>query len=86
MHRILSVDYGTLVHGQVELTLDSGEKRIMNVGDTVVQRGTMHQWRNTSETEWARMVWVMLPIDPRVDGTHTLVEQWGDKVVKSDKS
>jgi quercetin dioxygenase-like cupin family protein len=76
MHRTLSVDYGTVVAGTVELTLGSGEKRMLRAGDTVVQRATMHQWRNPSETEWLRMVWVMLPIEPlEIDG-NVLKEEW----------
>src|ERR1700748_2610708 len=35
MHRTLSVDYGTVVAGEVELVLDSGEKRTLKQGDTV---------------------------------------------------
>jgi quercetin dioxygenase-like cupin family protein len=63
MHRTLTLDYGVVVAGSVELILESGEKRTMKQGDTVVQRGTMHQWRNAGgEGEWCRMVWVQLPI------------------------
>jgi quercetin dioxygenase-like cupin family protein len=47
----------------VELILDSGEMRVLKTGDVVIQRGTMHQWRNTSETEVARMVAVLLPAE-----------------------
>jgi quercetin dioxygenase-like cupin family protein len=52
MHRTTSVDYGVVLEGQLELTLDSGEQRIMNRGDVCVQRATNHAWRNTSETQW----------------------------------
>ncbi|KAI9713159.1 MAG: hypothetical protein M1820_001144 [Bogoriella megaspora] len=52
MHRTSSVDYGVVLEGQLELELDSGEKRIMNRGDVCVQRATNHAWRNTSNTEW----------------------------------
>jgi quercetin dioxygenase-like cupin family protein len=70
MHRTLSLDYGVVVAGKVELELDSGEKRVLGPGDTVVQRATMHQWRNISKTQWARIVWVVLPIEELVvDGT-----------------
>jgi len=79
MHRTLSIDYGVLVAGRLELTLDSGEKRIMNVGDTIVQRATMHQWTNPSDTEYARMVWVMCPIEPLEVNGDELKEQWGPR-------
>src|ERR1700761_7708340 len=63
MHRTLSVDYGVIVSGEMELILESGEKKRLKAGDTVVQRATMHQWRNPSETEWCRMVVVMMPME-----------------------
>jgi glyoxylate utilization-related uncharacterized protein len=63
MHRTLTLDYGVVVAGSVELILESGERRIMKQGDTIVQRATMHQWRNAGgDGEWCRMVWVQLPI------------------------
>jgi quercetin dioxygenase-like cupin family protein len=63
MHRTLSIDYGAIISGQMQLTLESGEKRLLRAGDTFVQRATMHQWRNPSETEWCRMICVMMPIE-----------------------
>lgn len=63
MHRTLTVDYGVILSGEIELTLESGEKRHLKTGDTLVQRATMHQWRNPSETEWCRMVFVIVPIE-----------------------
>lgn len=38
-----------------------------------VQRGTMHAWSNRSDTEWCRMLYVLLP----ATGT-SLVEDYGD--------
>lgn len=63
MHRTLSIDYVTVIEGSIELILESGENRVLVAGDTVVQRGTMHQWKNASQTEWARMSVVMMPIE-----------------------
>ncbi|KAL8922379.1 MAG: hypothetical protein Q9208_005232 [Pyrenodesmia sp. 3 TL-2023] len=60
MHRTESLDYGIVIQGEIECLLDSGEKRVMRPGDVAVQRGTMHAWRNTSSTEWARMVFVLM--------------------------
>ena len=77
MHRTLSVDYGIVVAGTAELTLGGSEEvRTLRVGDTVVQRATMHQWRNPSETEWARIVWVVLPIESLEIGGVVLKEEW----------
>ncbi|KAI4091269.1 MAG: hypothetical protein L6R37_007762 [Teloschistes peruensis] len=60
MHRTQSLDYGIVLEGEIECVLDSGEKRVMRRGDVAVQRGTMHEWRNTSTTEWVRMIFVLL--------------------------
>ncbi|KND93901.1 hypothetical protein TOPH_01984 [Tolypocladium ophioglossoides CBS 100239] len=58
MHRTRSLDYGIVLEGEVELVLDDGVSK-MRRGDVAVQRATMHQWRNASENEWARMVFVL---------------------------
>ena len=60
MHRTQSLDYGVVLEGEVEMILDGGETRLLRRGDVAVQRGTNHAWRNTSETEWARMLFVLL--------------------------
>jgi quercetin dioxygenase-like cupin family protein len=60
MHRTKSLDYGVVLEGEIELILDSGEKRTLKRGDVAVQRGTMHAWRNPSTTQWARMMFVLL--------------------------
>ncbi|RJE23122.1 Cupin domain protein [Aspergillus sclerotialis] len=59
MHRTKSLDYGIVLEGQVDLILDSGEARKMGRGDVAVQRATMHQWRNSSAENWARMMFVL---------------------------
>lgn len=59
MHRTQSVDYGIVIEGQVESVLDSGEVQLMQRGDVMVQRATMHAWRNPSKTEWCRMIFVL---------------------------
>lgn len=64
MHRTVSLDYGCVLEGEVELLLDSGEKRSMKRGDVAIQRGTMHQWINQSTTEWTRMLFVLQESKP----------------------
>lgn len=64
MHRTVSLDYGCVLEGEVELLLDSGEKRTMKRGDVAIQRGTMHQWINQSKTEWTRMLFVLQESKP----------------------
>ncbi|KAF2164271.1 hypothetical protein M409DRAFT_25152 [Zasmidium cellare ATCC 36951] len=60
MHRTVSIDFVVVVQGQIELELDEGEKRVVKAGDVVVQRSTMHAWHNRSESEWARIVTVIM--------------------------
>jgi quercetin dioxygenase-like cupin family protein len=60
MHRTQSIDYGVVIEGEVIMELDDGSETLLKRGDVVVQRGTMHGWKNPSETEWARMMFVLL--------------------------
>ena len=77
MHRTVSLDYGVVLEGEMELVLDSGETRKMKRGDVAIQRGTMHAWRNLSETEWGRMMYVLQECRPvEVDG-EVLKEDYG---------
>ncbi len=66
MHRSHSIDYGLVVHGQVDLELDGGEVKHLKPGDIVVQRGTNHLWINPSSTEWARMTFILIEANPVV--------------------
>lgn len=60
MHRTESVDYGIVVHGEIVLVLDDGSRTHLQAGDVVVQRGTDHAWENPSETNPARMAFILL--------------------------
>ncbi|ERS97070.1 hypothetical protein HMPREF1624_06399 [Sporothrix schenckii ATCC 58251] len=77
MHRTVSLDYGVVLEGDVELILDSGETRVMQRGDVCVQRGTMHAWRNLSDTEWGRMLYVLQPCAPFQIGGKDVAEDYG---------
>ncbi|KAM3067541.1 hypothetical protein ACMFMG_000141 [Clarireedia jacksonii] len=79
MHRTLSLDYVVVVAGELQLTLDSGEKRNLKPGDMVIQRGTAHQWLNTSPDKWVRMIGFMTSITPITlnNGTQLGVEGLG---------
>ena len=48
MHRTNSVDYGIILKGEIELELDDGAKRTVREGGIIIQRGTNHLWRNTT--------------------------------------
>ncbi|KAF6813340.1 cupin domain containing protein [Colletotrichum sojae] len=78
MHRTVSLDYGVVLEGEVDLVLDSGETRRMRRGDVSVQRGTMHAWKNVSETGWARMLYVLQESKPLEVGGKVLGEDYGE--------
>ncbi|KAK0618102.1 hypothetical protein B0T17DRAFT_323647 [Bombardia bombarda] len=88
MTRIASVGVYIVLDGEVECILDSGETQILRKGDVVVQRATMHAWRNTSETEMARVFLVLSPIKPLIVGGRQLgpfypmVEIYSEKRMK----
>ena len=66
LHRALTIDYGIVVEGVFELTLDSGEKRILRQGDVCVQRATAHKWKNITGNGSlpGRIMWVLLDCNP----------------------
>ncbi|KAJ4353956.1 uncharacterized protein N0V89_005688 [Didymosphaeria variabile] len=78
MHRTVSLDYGIVLEGEVDLVLDSGEVRTMKRGDMAIQRGTMHAWRNNHPTEWARVAFILQPSEPVEVGGKKLGEDYGD--------
>jgi len=49
MHRTNSIDYGIVIDGEIELELDDGVRKMIRRGGVIVQRGTNHLWRNTSD-------------------------------------
>jgi quercetin dioxygenase-like cupin family protein len=59
MHRTNSLDYGIVISGEVELELDNGAVELCRAGDVVVQRGTIHLWRNVSAIEPCRIIFVL---------------------------
>jgi len=68
MHRTTSLDYNILVQGELIMITDDGsETHLRNPGDTVIQKGTMHAWRNPS-TEWARWMCAVIAAEPAVVG------------------
>ena len=58
MHRSNSIDYGIVLTNEIELELDSGERRTVKAGGIIVQRGTNHLWRNTTNQP-TRIVFVL---------------------------
>ena len=80
MHRTQSLDYGIVLEGTIEMILDSGERKLMRRGDVAVQRATMHAWKNVSETEWARMLFVLQDCAEVSVGGKVLKEDLGNGV------
>ncbi|KAL2837812.1 hypothetical protein BJX68DRAFT_272896 [Aspergillus pseudodeflectus] len=46
MHATPSIDFGTILTGEITLILDSGEERTLRKGDFYIQKGTSHAWEN----------------------------------------
>ena len=44
-HRTDSIDYATVISGEIDMELD-GTSVHLNAGDVLVQRGTIHNWVN----------------------------------------
>ena len=55
MHTTDTIDFVYVISGEVWLELDNGEEVHLKLGDTVVQNGTRHAWRNKG-TEPCQMV------------------------------
>jgi len=49
MHTTDTIDYVVVLSGTAELELDDGQKEALTAGDCIVQRGTRHAWRVTSD-------------------------------------
>jgi quercetin dioxygenase-like cupin family protein len=64
MHRTSSIDYGIVMSGTIELELDNNVFKTMKAGDIIVQRGTIHMWRNPSSTKICRIVFVLTEAKP----------------------
>jgi quercetin dioxygenase-like cupin family protein len=63
MHRTSSIDYGIVVSGRLVLELDDGVETELGPGDVVVQRATMHRWKNPFD-EPCRVVFVLIEAAP----------------------
>ncbi|TAL03613.1 MAG: cupin domain-containing protein [Rhodospirillaceae bacterium] len=59
MHATPTIDYGVVVDGQIWLEVDAGESIMLGVGDTFVQHGARHAWRNRGDRP-ATIVFVLV--------------------------
>ncbi|RYO76666.1 hypothetical protein DL764_010283 [Monosporascus ibericus] len=85
MHRAMSIDYGIVIEGEFEITLDSGESRIMRPGDVSVQRATFHKWRNCSKDKPGRMLFILLDVEPFSINSVEIKEDLGDLAPEYEK-
>lgn len=73
-HRTNSLDYGIVLSGELELELDDGALVLLSPGDIVIQRGTIHLWRNPSDSVSCRIVFVLTEAIPVEINTSLLPE------------
>lgn len=50
MHSTPTIDYAMLISGELWLELGDGSVTRLSPGDTVIQNGSRHAWRNRSQT------------------------------------
>ncbi|WP_276143029.1 cupin domain-containing protein [Rhodococcus sp. T2V] len=50
MHRTNTVDFGIVLDGEIVLEIDDGNETLLRAGETFVQLGARHAWRNRSDT------------------------------------
>ena len=62
MHATDTLDYLVILSGQIVLEMETGEV-VLGPGDMIVQRGTLHAWRNDGP-EPVRMISINLPSIP----------------------
>lgn len=67
MHRTNSLDYGIVLQGTVGLELDDGASTLVQTGEVVVQRGTIHAWFNPGPSP-ARVAFILLDAHPASPG------------------
>jgi hypothetical protein len=59
MHTTDTIDFEVVLDGECELELDDGAFVTLRRGDTVVQNGTRHRWRNSSDTTCRLAVFIV---------------------------
>lgn len=69
MHRSSSIDYGIVLKGEIILELDNNEIKTVGEGGIIIQRGTIHRWKNPSLDQICRVVFILIEAKPfEVDG------------------
>ena len=65
MHTTDTIDYEIVISGEVWLELDDGQEVHLKPGDTVIQNGTRHAWRNKSSVPCVLAVTLVGAMPPR---------------------
>ena len=69
-HRTDSIDYATVISGEIDMELD-GTSVHLKAGDVLVQRGTIHNWVNNGTTPCV-IVFVLVAAKPVTAGGKVL--------------
>jgi len=72
----LATQSSSTVSGELVLITEDNDERTVRPGDIVLQRGTLHGWRNASPTTWVRMLSVLVDADPAVVNGVALRDDW----------
>lgn len=72
-HRTNSIDYGIVLEGEIELELEDGRKKTIGKHGVIIQRGTNHLWRNTSD-KVCRMAFILIEASPYLHNGQPLEE------------
>jgi mannose-6-phosphate isomerase-like protein (cupin superfamily) len=62
-HRTDSIDYAVVMSGEIDMELDNGESVHLKAGDVLVQRGTIHNWKNRG-TEPCLIAFILIAAKP----------------------
>jgi quercetin dioxygenase-like cupin family protein len=65
-HTTSTIDFEIVLDGEIWLEFDDGVEVHLHPGDTVVQNGTRHAWRNHNDTMARLAVFIVGANDERV--------------------
>jgi quercetin dioxygenase-like cupin family protein len=63
VHRTDSIDYAVVMSGEIDMELETGDFVHLRTGDTLVQRGTIHNWVNNGN-EPCRIAFILIDAKP----------------------
>lgn len=78
-HRTNSIDYGIVLEGEIELELEDGRKKTVGKHGVIIQRGTNHLWRNTTDKP-CRIAFILIEAPAYLHNGEPLEEYKPEKV------